>query len=122
MTGVVFLVRHGETEWNLTRRIQGWGDLPLTATGITQAEAIGWKLRILPEAAAAPIIASPLGRARRTAEIIRAALGDATPLTFDERLKEISIGSWDGLYRHEIASLRPGVIDGDGSTPWRVAI
>ena len=117
--GVIFLVPHGETEWNLSRRIQGWGDSPLTATGLAQAEAIGRKLRTLPEAAGVPIIASPLGRARRTAEIIRAALGaPCTPLTFDERLREISIGSWDGLDRDEIAGLRPGVFDGDGRHEW----
>jgi broad specificity phosphatase PhoE len=118
MSGVIFLVRHGQTEWNLRRRYQGWGDSPLTATGLAQAEAIGRRLRTLPEAAGAPIIASPLGRARRTAEIIRAALGGATPLSFDERLKEISIGSWDGLDRDEIAVLRPGVFDGDGRHEW----
>jgi broad specificity phosphatase PhoE len=117
--GVIFLIRHGETEWNLRRRIQGWGDSPLTATGLAQAEAIGRKLRTLPEAAGVPIIASPLGRARRTAEIIRAALGAAaTPLFFDERLREISVGSWDGLDRDEIAALRPGVFDGDGRHEW----
>jgi broad specificity phosphatase PhoE len=118
MSGVIFLVRHGETEWNLRRRYQGWGDSPLTATGLAQAKAIGRKLRTLPEAAGVPIIASPLGRARHTAEIIRAALGGAPPLTFDERLKEISIGSWDGLDRDEIAALRPGVFDGDGRREW----
>jgi broad specificity phosphatase PhoE len=118
MSGVIFLVRHGQTEWNLRRRYQGWGDSPLTATGLAQAEAIGRRLRTLPEAAGVPIIASPLGRARRTAEIIRAALGGATQLSFDERLKEISIGSWDGLDRDEIAVLRPGVFDGDGRHEW----
>jgi broad specificity phosphatase PhoE len=118
MSGVIFLVRHGQTEWNLRRRYQGWGDSPLTATGLAQAEAIGRRLRTLPEAAGVPIVASPLGRARRTAEIIRAALGGATPLSFDERLKEISIGSWDGLDRDEIAVLRPGVFDGDGRHEW----
>jgi probable phosphoglycerate mutase len=118
MSDVIFLVRHGETEWNLKRRYQGWGDSPLTATGLAQAEAIGRKLRTLPEAAGVPIIASPLGRARRTAEIIRTALGGAIPLTFDERLREISIGSWDGLDRDEIAALRPAVFDGDGRHEW----
>jgi broad specificity phosphatase PhoE len=116
--GVIFLVRHGETEWNLQRRIQGSGDSPLTATGLAQAEAIGRKLRTLSEAVGLPIVASPLGRARHTAEIIRTALGGTTPLTFDERLREISVGSWDGLDRNEIAALRPGVFDGDGRYEW----
>jgi broad specificity phosphatase PhoE len=100
----IFLVRHGETEWNRARRYQGWSDSPLTANGVAQAEAIGQRLRTLPETAAAGIVASPLGRARRTAEIIAECLGHTAPLRVDERLREISIGSWDGLNRAEIRS------------------
>jgi broad specificity phosphatase PhoE len=106
---VILLVRHGETEWNLSRRIQGWGDSPLTARGVAQAEAIGRHLARLPGAANVPIVASPLGRARRTAELIQAARGDLSPIVFDERLKEISIGSWDGLDRDEIETASPGI-------------
>jgi broad specificity phosphatase PhoE len=100
---VIFLVRHGETEWNLARRYQGWGDSPPTGRGIAQAEAVGRGLRALPEAEGVRIVASPLGRARRTAELIQATRGDATPIRLDERLKEVSIGAWDGLDRDEIA-------------------
>jgi len=100
----IFLVRHGETEWNRSRRYQGWSDSPLTVRGIAQAEAIGQRLRALPEAAAAEIVASPLGRARRTAEIIARCLGRTAPPRFDDRLREISLGSWDGLDRKEIRS------------------
>ena len=47
---VIFLVRHGETEWNRVHRYQGWGDSPLTARGVAQAEAIGRRLCTLREA------------------------------------------------------------------------
>lgn len=100
----IFLVRHGETEWNRARRYQGWSDSPLTAEGIAQAEAIGHRLRTLSEAAGAEIVASPTGRARRTAEIIAQCLDRTAPLRFDDRLREISLGSWDGLNRKEIRS------------------
>jgi broad specificity phosphatase PhoE len=100
----IFLVRHGETEWNRARRYQGWSDSPLTERGVAQAEAIGRRLRTLPEAADSEIVASPIGRARRTAEIIALCLGRTAPLRFDERLREISLGSWDGLDRREIRS------------------
>jgi len=109
----IFLVRHGETEWNRSRRYQGWCDSPLTPRGIAQAEAIGRRLGAMPEAAAAEIVASPLGRARRTAEIIAECLGCHLPVRFDDRLKEISLGSWDGLHRNEIAALSPGIFDHD---------
>jgi broad specificity phosphatase PhoE len=115
---MILLVRHGETEWNLARRIQGWGDSPLTRRGVSQAEAIGRKLRELPEADGVPIVASPLGRARRTAELIQAARADLAPIRFDERLKEISVGAWDGLDRDEIEALSPGIFDGDGRHEW----
>jgi broad specificity phosphatase PhoE len=98
----IFLVRHGETEWNRARRYQGWSDSPLTACGIAQAAAFGRRLAALPEAAAAEIVASPLGRARRTAEIIAACLGRARPPRLDERLREVSLGSSDGLLRKEV--------------------
>ena len=98
----ILLVRHGETEWNRARRYQGWSDSPLTLLGVAQAQAIGHRLRALPEAGAAEIIASPTGRARRTAEIIAGCLGRTAPLSFDERLREISLGAWDGLDRREI--------------------
>ena len=47
-----------------------------------------------------------------------AALGRAAPIAFDDRLREISIGSWDGLDRDEIARSRPGIFDGDGRYEW----
>jgi len=116
--GRILLARHGETEWNLSRRYQGWGDSPLTERGVAQARAIGRHLRQMPEAATAEIVASPTGRARRSAELIAEALGRAGELRLDERLREISIGSWDGLDRDQIAALAPGIFDGDGRHEW----
>ena len=63
----IYLVRHGETEWNRARRYQGWSDSPLTVRGLAQAEAIGKKLCGISEAASAEIVSSPIGRARHTA-------------------------------------------------------
>jgi broad specificity phosphatase PhoE len=83
----------------------------LTARGLAQAEAIGRYLCTHPDAAGAAIVASPIGRARRTAEIIRECLGRAAPIQFDDRLRELSFGSWDGLTRAEIAVLRPGAFE-----------
>jgi broad specificity phosphatase PhoE len=97
VTACILLVRHGETEWNLQRRYQGRSDSPLTERGIAQAHAIGRLLRTLLDAASARIVASPLGRARRTAEIIREHLPAAPELLLDDRLRELTIGSWDGL-------------------------
>jgi len=112
---MIYLVRHGETEFNRVRRYQGWLDSPLTEAGIAQAQAIGRRLAQLPDAWTAAIVASPIGRARRTAELIAAEFV-GREIAFDDRLREISIGSWDGLDRDEIAARSPGIFDGyDGS-------
>ena len=74
----------------------------------------------MPEAKSAALVASPIGRARRTAEIIRQCLGRSEPLRFDDRLRELSFGSWDGFTRAEIAALRPGAFD-DEQRDWYFA-
>ena len=119
--GVIYLVRHGETEWNRVRRYQGWSDSPLTERGLAQAEAIGRLLCRLPDAQAAELVSSPIGRAWHTAEIIRDCLDRSEPLRFDDRLREISLGSWDGRDRAAIAALRPGIFDGDSYHEWYFA-
>ncbi len=72
----LYLVRHGETEWNRLRRIQGLTDIPLNDTGREQARRTGMLLTRRP---IARVYASPLGRARETAEIIARELGLAEP-------------------------------------------
>jgi probable phosphoglycerate mutase len=114
----IFLVRHGETEWNRSNRYQGWLDSPLTAKGNTQAHAVGRVLGTITEAMSAELVSSPIGRARHTAEIIHAYCRGPAPLRFDDRLREISLGCWEGLDRGEISTRRPGIFDGDGHYKW----
>ncbi|MBV8122351.1 MAG: histidine phosphatase family protein [Alphaproteobacteria bacterium] len=113
----ILLIRHGETEWNRARRHQGRFDSPLTARGLAQAHAIGRRLAGLPEAIAAPIVSSPQGRARHTAKIICEELGGQRVLRLDARLREHSVGVWDGLTYSEIERQVPGIFDGDGGHP-----
>jgi broad specificity phosphatase PhoE len=114
----ILLVRHGETEWNLQRRFQGRFDSPLTDRGIAQARAVGRVLAGLREAAAAPIVASPQGRARRTAEILREELGSVGAPRLDGRLREHSLGGWDGLTYREVEARCPGIFDDAGRHEW----
>jgi broad specificity phosphatase PhoE len=105
----LFLVRHGQTEWNLVPRIQGRCDSPLTRLGIAQAKAAGRLLRSALSGRKAALFASPLGRARRTAEIIAEELGVACErITLEPRLREVSWGAWDGRSRDELESMEPG--------------
>jgi broad specificity phosphatase PhoE len=102
---VIYLVRHGQTEFNLARRYQGGLDSPLTQQGVIQAERIGALLARLLNDEGWAMVSSPQGRARRTAEIINDRIG--LPLAFDDRLREISLGSWDGLLQDEVAARIP---------------
>ncbi len=114
----ILLVRHGETLWNLERRFQGRFDSPLTARGVAQANAIGRLLGTLPEAVTVPIVASPQGRAYRTAAIIGEHLGAARAIAVDERLRELSLGSWDGLTYAEIEARSPGIFAAERRHEW----
>lgn len=107
----MFLLRHGETEFNRVGRVQGHLDSPLTPRGVAQAEAIGRHLRTLIGTEAGWVVeSSPLGRAIATATIIREQTGITAGLCIDDRLREISLGSWDGLTRDEIEARWPGVL------------
>lgn len=99
----ILLARHGETPWNAEGRYQGQRDIPLSSVGETQARALGAKLR---EVAIARAVASPLIRARRTAEL---ALGEGRVglLSFDADLQEIGHGDWEGLLASEIRERDP---------------
>lgn len=93
----ICLVRHGETDWNYTRRYQGWSDIPLNDLGVEQAETVA---RALAGEHWDAIVSSPLGRAMRTAEAIAAALG-IDDIETDPDLRERSYGEAEGLTAEE---------------------
>lgn len=98
MTTQVFLVRHGETDWNASGRWQGHAPVPLNAEGLAQSAALG---RYLASNGAhvSALYSSDLPRALQTAEAIGAALG--LSVVPDARLREIDLGEWQGLTREE---------------------
>ena len=89
----LFLIRHGETDWNTERRIQGNTDTPLNAKGLVQAERLA--TRLAADAKIDTLYTSPLARARVTANIIAQKSGITA--TQDDRLKEKSLGDMEGL-------------------------
>lgn len=99
----ILLARHGETAWNAEGRYQGQRDIPLSEIGLAQAERLGERLRSLPIARA---VASPLSRAKRTAEL---ALGPerSADLGLEQDLQEIAHGEWEGLLASEIHQRDP---------------
>ena len=106
----IYFVRHGQTAWNAEGRLQGQRDVPLNAVGLEQAAEVGDRLRALagPGIAGAAFLASPLGRARRTMEILRARLAlDPGGFDTDPRLMEIHFGAWEGSTWSEIRRRDP---------------
>ncbi|MBM3527091.1 MAG: histidine phosphatase family protein [Alphaproteobacteria bacterium] len=100
---LLYFARHGETDWNLERRLQGQHDIPLNALGRVQAARCGEIMRDLlartgRTAEAFEFVASPLGRARETMELMRTGLGlQPREYRTDARLMEMSFGRWEGF-------------------------
>ncbi len=100
---LIFMTRHGETDWNLEGRWQGHTDVPLNDTGRAQARAIAETLR---REGLAGLVASDLSRARETAEIVGMTLGLGVAYV-DADLRERMFGVFEGLTRVECERQHP---------------
>jgi probable phosphoglycerate mutase len=100
---LLYLARHGETDWNAVGRWQGHTDVPLNATGEAQARALAEMLRC---AGLSAVVSSDLARARETAVIV-ARLLDIAVAYVDAGLRERSFGPFEGLTRDDCARLFP---------------
>ena len=101
---LVYLVRHGLTDWNSVGRYQGQTDIPLNVIGLSQAEAASEWLAQQP-VVFSTVYTSDLKRASQTAQVIGGKLG-LSPIP-EATLREISCGHWEGLTRAEIAAQFP---------------
>ena len=113
---MILLARHGETAENKERRFQGQKDVALNETGRAQAVALAEAAR---EEGIAALYASPLVRARETAEIVGAAIGLEPRL--DDRLMEVDVGDWQDRLKDDIARDEPELwaAFGRGGEDWR---
>lgn len=103
---ILYIVRHGETDWNKMGKYQGITDVPLNENGLNQAKACGEALK---DITFDRILSSDLSRALVTAETIR---GDrTTPITVDKRLRELNFGDWEAMLFSDIEARWPGLID-----------
>ncbi len=102
MSTRICLIRHGETDWNRARRIQGHTNIPLNATGREQAQALAASLA---DARFAAIYSSDLARARQTAEAV--AQRTALHVHFEPSLRERNFGDFQGLTYDELAARYP---------------
>jgi broad specificity phosphatase PhoE len=105
-------VRHGATEWSQARRFAGSRDIPLTAQGRLQAEAVAQALAAI---VAAAVYTSPLERARTSAEVIAKPHRLEPVVAADFR--EMAFGTWEGLTRDELLTRFPAEARVWASTP-----
>jgi probable phosphoglycerate mutase len=100
------LWRHGRTEWNVTGRFQGQADVPLDEVGRQQAAAAA---RVVAGFEPVSIFSSDLSRTYQTAEPLAALTG--LEIQTDKRLREIHVGSWEGLLGDEIRAQDPDLAE-----------
>ena len=101
----LILVRHGESTWNAEERLQGQLDPPLSDRGREQSRALAAIVNGVPDDR---VVCSDLSRARETAGLI-----GLSPGRYDERWREIDVGSWGGLTAAQVDA------EGDELTNWR---
>ncbi|SFP02114.1 probable phosphoglycerate mutase [Mesorhizobium sp. NFR06] len=120
MYPLVYIVRHGQTEWNVERRLQGQADTDINAFGREQARRNGRRLAaLIGKGEDFDFVASPMRRTRETMELMRAAMGlDPSAYRTDPRLVEMSFGDWQGFTFRELEARLPGSTRGRRAAKW----
>jgi broad specificity phosphatase PhoE len=106
---VLYVFRHGETDWNAEHRFQGWSDRPLNARGRAEARDLGKRLSAVIGAGGAQgfdLVTSPLARAAGTMEIAAGALG-RSDWRAEPAMREVRFGRWEGLTTHQVKAAFP---------------
>ena len=101
---LLYVTRHGETDYNVQKRYSGCTDIPLNVNGLQQAEKLAQKLSDIKFDI---IVSSPLLRAKQTAEIIQKSCG--VPIVIMDEFSEISVGVYEGLTREEAQTQYPEI-------------
>lgn len=114
----LFIVRHGETDWNREGRFQGQRDTDLSEKGLAQADLVA---NFLADRTFEAVVSSPLKRARVTGAKIAEACGCKT-FEIMEELTEIHHGDWEGLLSTEVSGKWPGILKEWHAAPERVTM
>lgn len=121
----LIFIRHGQTDWNKEGRLQGSRDIPINATGEAQAKRNGLRLADLMDEQSYRLsdftfVASPLGRCLRTMGFVRQGVGlePDTGFACDDRLKEITFGTWEGHTFAELEQHHAGDVKAREAEKW----
>lgn len=123
----IYYIRHGETEWNADGRLQGTQDIPLNSLGRKQATDAGNILAALfardgRSEQSLAFVASPLGRARSTMELVRGSLRlPPCDYAIDDRLREIGYGDWEGSTLVQMQASDPELFAKRQAAKWTVS-
>ena len=119
---LIYFVRHGQTDYNASRRVQGDIDVPINTHGRAQARRNGGVLNeLIADKSQFDFVASPLSRTRQTMEIVRTAMGlEPQSYRTDPRLQELRFGAWGGMTPDEIAARDPINYARRREDPWNV--
>jgi broad specificity phosphatase PhoE len=126
-TPTIYYIRHGETSWNAAGRLQGVQDVPLNDLGRKQAAHAGNILADLfvrdgRDKSSLVFVASPLGRARSTMELVRGAMKlPPADYALDDRLREIGYGQWEGSTLAEMQVRDPVLFTKRQTEKWTVS-
>lgn len=93
---MLYVVRHGQTDWNVAGKVQGKTDIPLNENGLNQANVVK---EMLKDVSFTKVFSSPLSRAKRTAEII---CDSKSSVLTDERISERCMGNFEGVDPHSL--------------------
>lgn len=117
----LYLIRHGETDWNREARYQGQRDIPLNDTGRSQARRHGRVLEGLkPSVADFDFVSSPLQRAIETMALLRRELGlDAEDFRQDQQIAELNYGHWEGQLASDLPHFDPVGLADKAQDPFR---
>lgn len=117
-SATLVFIRHGETDWNVERRLQGQRDIPLNDNGRAQAARNGRMLKSIAGIENFDFASSPLQRATETMRIIRRELGLADGFRTDPELIEITFGGWEGSTLEELAAVDPEAVRRRQADKW----
>jgi broad specificity phosphatase PhoE len=117
---LIYFSRHGETDWNVTERIQGQEDIDINARGRAQADRNGDLMKsLIGDGAGFDFVASPLRRTRETMERIRTRMGvDPKVYHTDPRIMEVNFGDWQGFMIEDIAAKTPELVEERARDKW----